>query len=64
MYTGTMLMKRIKSLDREWEKLMTKGKKLGKAAVYQSEEEVALEITRQRRKREPWRKDTAKYRNR
>ena len=50
--------------EQEWKELMAYGKKLGKAAGYQSEEEVADFITKQRRKREPWRKNVAKYRNR
>ena len=50
--------------EREWKELMAYGKKLGKAIGYQSEEEVAEDFTRERRKREPWRKNVAKYRNR
>ena len=50
--------------DEEWKELMAYGKKLGKAAGFQSEEAVAAEITAQRRKAEPWRKNIAKYRNR
>ncbi len=41
--------------EREFKELLSYGKKLGKKAGYQSEEEVADEITAERRKKEPWR---------
>lgn len=50
--------------EEQWKDLMAYGKELGKKIGYQSEEEVAAEITAERRKREPWRKNVAKYRNR
>jgi len=50
--------------EQQWKELMAYGKELGKAIGYQSEEAVAAEITAERRKREPWRQNIAKYRNR
>lgn len=45
----------------QWKELMAYGKELGQKAGYQSEEAVAEEITRERRKRETWRKNITKY---
>ncbi len=50
--------------EKEWKELMAYGKELGKGVGYRSEEEVATEITSERRERERWRKNIAKYRNR
>jgi len=50
--------------EQEWKELMAYGKKLGKKIGYKTEEEVADEITAERRKREPWRKNIAEYRSR
>lgn len=40
--------------EERWDKLMAYGKELGKQAGYQSEEEVAAEITAERRKTRRW----------
>jgi metal-responsive CopG/Arc/MetJ family transcriptional regulator len=50
--------------EQEWKELMAYGKKLGQAAGYQSEEEVAEDITNQRREREARRRNVAKRPNR
>jgi metal-responsive CopG/Arc/MetJ family transcriptional regulator len=41
--------------EEEWEAIKAYGKKLGHKIGYQSEEEVAAEITAERRAKEPWR---------
>lgn len=46
-----------------FKELMAYGKELGKQIPYQTEEEVADEITAERRKREPWRVNIAKFKN-
>lgn len=46
-----------------FKELMAYGKELGKQIPYQTEEEVADEITAERRKREPWRANIAKFKN-
>jgi len=50
--------------EREWKELMAYGKKIGKAAGYQSEAKVAADITKQRRGREAWRQSAAAKRRR
>ncbi|MES2971890.1 MAG: ribbon-helix-helix domain-containing protein [Patescibacteria group bacterium] len=40
--------------EQEWKELMAYGKELGKKVGYQSEEEVADEITAERRKTRRW----------
>jgi len=47
----------------QFKKLMDYGKELGKKIPYQSEEDVADEITADRRQREPWRKNIAQFKN-
>jgi metal-responsive CopG/Arc/MetJ family transcriptional regulator len=42
--------------EQEFERLMQYGKIFGQKATYQSEEEVAADITKSRRKKESWRK--------
>ena len=45
--------------EQEWKELMGYGKKIGKEAGYQSEEEVATEITQERRKKRSWANEQA-----
>ncbi|MEX0934438.1 MAG: ribbon-helix-helix domain-containing protein [Candidatus Saccharimonadales bacterium] len=40
--------------EKEWRELLDYGKEIGKSIGYQSEEEVAAEITRQRRQDRQW----------
>ena len=42
--------------EREFKELMTYGKRFGKTADHQTEEDLADYITAERRKKEPWRK--------
>jgi metal-responsive CopG/Arc/MetJ family transcriptional regulator len=48
--------------EQEWEALMAYGKELGKKIGYQSEEEVAAEITAERRKNRRWKPEDFKGR--
>ncbi len=49
--------------EKQWEELMAYGKELGKKVGYQSEEEVAAHFTNERREKESWRQNIAKYRS-
>ncbi len=40
--------------EQEWKELMDYGKEIGKAAGYQTEEEVAEDITNKRRRNRVW----------
>ncbi|MBI2008813.1 ribbon-helix-helix protein, CopG family [Candidatus Saccharibacteria bacterium] len=48
----------------QFKKLMAEAKEFAKDISYKSEKEVADEITVERRKREPWRQNIAKFKNR
>lgn len=49
--------------EQQWKELMDYGKELGKKAGYQSEEEVAAEITAERRKKRLWKPSDFKARS-
>lgn len=48
----------------KFKEMMAEAREFAKELPYKSEEEVADEITAERRKREPWRQDIAKFKNR
>jgi hypothetical protein len=51
----TSYLSALRGTVKPLEPLLNQGKELGKQAGYRSEEEVADDITAERRKREPWR---------
>ena len=59
-FLRTAALKYLRAED-EFKELMADGKKFAKNIPHQTEEEVAEYITNQRRKRESWRKDIAKF---
>lgn len=50
--------------DDDMKELLAYGKQFAKTVPYQSEEEVAAEITAERRKNEPWRRNIAQFKDR
>ncbi len=48
----------------QFKELVAYGKKFAKNSAFKTEEEVAEYITRERRKKEPWRQDISKFKSR